>query len=35
MSEGVAIVRAPLSGASRTARAEDALKATICSKLKG
>ena len=32
--EGVAIVRAPLSGPSRTARAEDALKATICSKLK-
>jgi hypothetical protein len=34
VTEGIAIVRAPLSGPSRTASAEDALKATICSKLK-
>jgi len=32
--EGVAIIRAPLSGPSRMARAEDALKATVCSPLK-
>ena len=32
--EGVAIIRAPLSGPSRMARTEDALKATVCSPLK-
>ena len=32
--QGVAIIRAPLSGPSRMARAEDALKTTICSQLK-
>jgi hypothetical protein len=32
--QGVAIIRAPLSGPSRMARAEDALKATVCSQLK-
>ena len=33
--EGIAIIRAPLSGSSRTADAEEALKATACSRLKG
>src|SRR5262245_34333629 len=32
--QGVAIIRAPLSGPSRMASAEDALKATICTQLK-
>jgi uncharacterized membrane protein len=32
--QGVAIIRAPLSGPSRMARAEDALKTTVCSQLK-
>jgi uncharacterized membrane protein len=34
VQEGVAIIRAPLSGPSRTARAENALKATACGPLK-
>jgi len=34
VQEGLAVIRAPLSGPSRTARAEAALKATVCSPLK-
>ena len=30
VTEGIAMIRAPLAGASRTARAEEALKATSC-----
>ena len=34
VQEGLAVIRAPLSGPSRTAHAEAALKATVCSPLK-
>jgi uncharacterized membrane protein len=34
VQEGIAIIRAPLSGPSRAARAEDALNATTCAPLK-
>ena len=35
VSEGIAMIRAPLSGPSRAARTEEALKATYCGPLKG